>query len=49
VWQFLSSQAITQPLRLLAVMKIIGLLMGDDVWGRLFRKTALLKGGTLDK
>ena len=31
VWQFLSSQAITQPLRLLAVMKIIGLLMGDDV------------------
>jgi len=31
VWQFLSSQTVTQPLRLLAVMKIIGLLMGDDV------------------
>ena len=31
VWQFLSSQAVTQPLRLLAVMKIIGLLIGEDV------------------
>lgn len=30
-WQFLTSQAVHNPLRLLAVMKIIGLLMGDDV------------------
>ena len=30
-WQFLSRQTIQQPLRLLAVMKIIGMLMGDDV------------------
>jgi hypothetical protein len=31
VWQFLTSQTVSQPLRLLAVMKIIGLLMGEDV------------------
>ena len=31
VWLFLTSQTVSQPLRLLAVMKIIGLLMGDDV------------------
>jgi hypothetical protein len=30
-WQFLTRQTIQQPMRLLAVMKIIGLLMGDDV------------------
>jgi hypothetical protein len=30
-WQFLSRQTIQQPLRLLAVMKIIGMLMGEDV------------------
>jgi hypothetical protein len=30
-WQFLVSQTVQQPLRLLAVMKIIGLLIGDDV------------------
>jgi hypothetical protein len=29
-WHFLSRQTIEQPLRLLAVMKVIGLLMGDD-------------------
>jgi hypothetical protein len=30
-WQFLSRQTVHQPLRLFAVLKIIGLLMGDDV------------------
>jgi hypothetical protein len=29
-WQFLSRQTIQQPMRLMAVMKIIGMLMGDD-------------------
>ena len=29
-WHFLVSQTVQQPLRMLAVMKIIGLLMGDD-------------------
>jgi hypothetical protein len=31
VWQFLVRQSVQQPLRLMAVMKIIGLLLGDDV------------------
>jgi hypothetical protein len=31
VWQFLSSQAVAHPLRILAVLKIMGLLVGDDV------------------
>jgi hypothetical protein len=31
VWEYLSRQTIHQPWRLMAVMKIIGLLMGDDV------------------
>ncbi len=31
VWQFLARQSAQQPLRILAVMKIIGLLMGDDI------------------
>jgi hypothetical protein len=31
VWQFLKHQTVQQPLRMLAVMKIIGMLMGDDV------------------
>lgn len=31
VWQFLVQQSVHQPLRLFAVMKVIGLLMGDDV------------------
>jgi hypothetical protein len=31
VWQYLSRQTVQQPWRVLAVMKIIGLLMGDDV------------------
>src|SRR5688572_14604497 len=31
VWQFLLRQSVQQPLRLMAVMKIISLLMGDDV------------------
>ena len=29
-WQFLSRQTVQQPMRLLAVMKIIGMLAGDD-------------------
>ena len=29
-WQFLSRQTVQQPLRMLAVMKVIGLLMGED-------------------
>jgi hypothetical protein len=29
-WQFLSRQTVQQPLRMLAVMKVIGMLMGDD-------------------
>jgi hypothetical protein len=31
VWEYLSRQTIQHPWRLMAVMKIIGLLMGDDV------------------
>jgi hypothetical protein len=31
VWQFLLRQSVRQPLRLMAVMKIIGLLLGDEV------------------
>jgi hypothetical protein len=31
VWHFLARQSVHQPLRLLAVLKIIGLLMGEDV------------------
>ena len=30
-WRFLVGQTVQQPLRMLAVMKIIGLLSGDDV------------------
>ena len=29
-WQFLNHQTVQQPLRMLAVMKIIGVLTGDD-------------------
>jgi hypothetical protein len=29
-WQFLNRQAVQQPLRMLAVLKVIGMLMGDD-------------------
>lgn len=31
MWQFLVQQSVQQPLRMLAVMKIIGLLMGDGI------------------
>jgi len=30
-WRLLQSQTVHQPMRLLAVMKIIGMLFGDDV------------------
>lgn len=30
-WRMLQSQAVQQPMRLLAVMKIIGMLFGEDV------------------
>lgn len=30
-WRLLQSQAVHQPMRLLAVMKIIGMLFGEDV------------------
>lgn len=29
-WEFLNRQTTQQPLRMLAVLKVIGLLMGDD-------------------
>ena len=29
-WQFLNRQTVQQPLRMLAVLKVIGLLMGDE-------------------
>ena len=29
-WEFLNRQTVQQPLRMLAVLKVIGLLMGDD-------------------
>jgi hypothetical protein len=29
-WQFLNRQTVQQPLRLLAVLKVIGMLMGDE-------------------
>jgi hypothetical protein len=31
VWEYLSRQTIQQPWRLMAVVKIVGLLLGDDV------------------
>ncbi len=29
-WQFLNRQTVQQPLRMLAVLKVIGMLMGDE-------------------
>ena len=29
-WEFLNRQTVQQPLRMLAVLKVIGLLMGDE-------------------